>query len=112
MTTPMASNMKLLSDASSDTVDSMMYHQMIGSLIYLTNTRPDICFAVNTLSQFLTDTRHVHLIAAYHILRHLRGTVDYGLKYEVNQKINLEGYVDSNWAGSALQGVAFVCDQV
>ena len=60
MTTPMASNLKLLSDASSEAVDSMMYRQMIGSLMYLTNTRLDICFAVNTLSQFLTDPRHVH----------------------------------------------------
>ena len=48
MTTPMTSNLKLLSDASSETVDVMMYHQMIGSLMYLTNTRPDIFFAVNT----------------------------------------------------------------
>ena len=42
MTTPMPSNMNLLSDSSSDTVDAMMYHQMIGSLMYLTNMRPDI----------------------------------------------------------------------
>ena len=40
MTTPMASNMKILSDASSELVDATMYHQMIGSLMYLTNTRP------------------------------------------------------------------------
>ena len=51
MTTPMSSNMNLLSDASSDTVDAMMYHQMIGSLMYLTL---DIFFVVNTLSQFPT----------------------------------------------------------
>ena len=50
LTTPMASNLKLLSDASFDSVDAMMYLQMIGSLMYLTNTRPDICFVVNTLS--------------------------------------------------------------
>ena len=42
MTTPMASNLKLLSDASLEMVDSTMYYQMIGSLMYLTNTRPDI----------------------------------------------------------------------
>ena len=54
MTTPMALNMKLLSDASSEMVDAMMYHQMIRSLMYL---RPDICFVVNTL-------RHVHLMVA------------------------------------------------
>ena len=77
-----------------------MYHQMIGSLMYLTNMRPNICFAVNTLSQFLTNLRHVHLITAKHILRYLKGTLDYGLKYDANQKINLEGYVD--WAGSAI----------
>ena len=50
MATPMASNLKLLSDASSETVNATMYRQMIGSLMYLTNTRPDICFAVNTWS--------------------------------------------------------------
>ena len=78
MTTPMASNLKLLSDSSLETVDATMYHQMIGSLMYLTNKRPYIFFVVNTLSQFLTDPRHVHLIAAKHILRYLRGAVDYG----------------------------------
>ena len=50
----------------------------------------------------LIDQRHVHLISAKHILRYMRGTIDYGLKYEVNQKINLEGYVDSDWVGSVL----------
>ena len=42
------------------------------------------------------------MTAAKHILRYLRGTIDYGLKYEANQKINLEGYVDSDWARSAI----------
>ena len=59
MATPMASNLKLLSDASLETVDATMCCQMIGSLIYLTNTRPYICFAVKTL-------RHVHLMIAKH----------------------------------------------
>ena len=79
-----------------------MYRQMTGSLMYLTNTRPNIFFDLNTLSQFLMDLRHVHLIYAKHILRYLKGTIDHGLKYEANQKINLEGYVDSEWAGSAI----------
>ena len=47
------------------------------------------------------DMRHVHLIDAKHVPRNLKGTVDYGLKYDVNQKINLHGYVDSDWEGSA-----------
>ena len=98
----MASNLKLLSDVSSEAVYATMYHQMIGSLMYLMNTRTDICFVVNTLSQFLTDPRSVHLISTKHILRYLKGIVDYGIKYDVNQKINLEGYVDLDWAGSAI----------
>ena len=48
MTTPLASNMKLLSDASSELVEAMMYHQMISALMCLENLRPNICFAVNT----------------------------------------------------------------
>ena len=103
MTRPMASNMKLLSDASSESIDAMMYRQMIGSLMYL---RRDICFAVNKL-------RHVHLMVA----KHAGGTVDYGLKYDANQKINLEGYVDSYCAGSAINrkstlGFDSIWDQV
>ena len=50
MTSPMESNLKLLRDASTEAVDAMMYCQMIGSLMYLMNTRPDISFVVNTLS--------------------------------------------------------------
>ena len=48
------------------------------------------------------DPRHVHLIDANHILRYLKGTVDYGLKYKADQNIKLEVYVDSDWAGSAI----------
>ena len=72
MATPMAPNMKLLNDASSELVDATMYRQMIGSLMYLMNMRPDIFFVVNTLSQFLIDPRHVHLISRKHILGYLR----------------------------------------
>ena len=70
--------------------------------MYLTNMRPDICFVVNILSQFLTNLRHVNLISTKHILRYLKGRVDYGLKYKADQKINLEGYVDSDWVGSSI----------
>ena len=57
---------------------------------------------MNTLSRFLKDPRHVHLIAAKHIMRYLNGIVHYGLKFEENQKINLEGYVDLDCAGCAI----------
>ena len=90
MTTPMALNLKLLRDASSETVDATMYRQMSCSLMYLMNTRLDIFFAMNTL-------KHVHLMVAKHAVRYLKDTVEYGLKYDTNQKTNLDVYVDSNW---------------
>jgi len=60
MPTPMVTNLKLLSHTSSDRVDSTIYRKIIGSLMYLTNSRPDICFAVNTLRQYMVEPRRVH----------------------------------------------------
>ena len=99
MATPMTSNLKLLSVSSSVSVDATMYRHMICSLMCLTNTRPDTCFVVNDLNQFLTDPRHAHLVAK-HAVRYLKGTVEYGLRYDTNQKINPTVYVDSYWAGN------------
>ena len=76
MTTPMESNMKLLSDASLGAVDATMYCQMIGSLMYPMNTRPDILFAVNTLSQFPMDPRHTNLVEK-NAVRYLKRTFEY-----------------------------------
>ena len=73
---------------------------MIGSLMYLMNMRPKIYFVLNNLSYFLMNPRHVHLIVSKHVLRYLKGTVDYVLKYDVNQNINLHCYVDLDLAGS------------
>ena len=70
MATPTAPNMKLLSDASSESVDTTMYRQMIGSLMY---PRLDICFAMKTLETCSPDG-----------CKACRGTVDYGLKYNAN----------------------------
>ena len=64
--------------------------------MYLTNTRPDICFAVNTLSQYLVQPRWVHLVAAKHVMR----TIDFGLYYDVSHKYRLYGYTNPDWAGS------------
>ena len=70
MTTPMNSNLKLLQDDSSEAFDPTVYRQVIGSLMYLVNTRLDICFAVNALSQYMVAPRQVHWIAAKHVLRY------------------------------------------
>jgi hypothetical protein len=78
MNTPMETNLKLLVVTSSELVDATLYRQIIGSLMYLMNTRPDICFVVNTLSQYLVEPRRVHLVGAKHVMRYLKGMLDYG----------------------------------
>jgi hypothetical protein len=110
MTNPMMKNMNLLSDSSSDLVDPTMYRQLIGSLMYLVNIRPNICFFVNTLSQYMVEPRHVHWIIANHVLRYLHGTVGYGLRYVSDEDVKLLGYTDYDWEGSAVdQKITFKC---
>ena len=111
-TAPMESKLKLLSDASSESVDATMYRQMIGSLMYLTNMRPDICFAVNTLSQFLKDPRNVHLIAAKHILRYLMGSSMRRIKRLTWRVMLIQIGQAVPSIGRELQGVASVWDHV
>ena len=99
MNTRMETNLKLLVDTSSELVDATLYRQIIGSLMYLTNTRPNICFAVNTLSQYLVEPRRVHLVAK-HVMRYLKGTLDFGLCYTRDHDFKSIGYTDSDWDGS------------
>ena len=101
METPMVTNLRKLRDSDSNPVDSSLYQQLIGSLIYLVNTRLDIFFVVNMLSQLQVEPRHEHWIATKHILRYLRETIMYGLRYTSNSEVKLHGFTDSDWAGSA-----------
>ena len=98
MATPMDSNLKLLE--SLELVVVTHYRHIIGSLMYLTNTRPDICFAVKTLSQFLVQPIQVHLVATKHVMRNLKGTIEFGLYYDGNHDYRLYGYTNVDWAGS------------
>ena len=78
MYTPMETMLKLQVDTSLELVDATLYNQIIGSVMYLTNTRLDICFA---LSQYLVEPRRVDLVVAKHVMRYLKGTLGFGLCY-------------------------------
>jgi hypothetical protein len=68
--------------------------------MYLVNTRIDICFTVNTLSQFMVEKRHEHWLATKHVFRYLRGTIEYDLRYLGDGEVKLQGYINSNWVGN------------
>lgn len=96
MSTPMTTNLKKLGDFESELVDPMSYRKLIGSLMYLVNTRSDICFFVNTLSYFMVESRRVHWVEAKHVLKYLCGIVEYGLRYVRVGIVELQGYTDSS----------------
>jgi hypothetical protein len=102
MTTPMVSNMKLVHDTNSETVDFTLYRKMVGSLMYLMNMRLDICIVVNTLIQYMEHPIQVHLVTEKHVMRYLKGTLDYGLRYVIDHELGLYGYLDSYWVSSIL----------
>ena len=87
MATPMITNWKKIDSSEDDEVGPTLYKQLIGSLMYLVNTRPDIYYAVNTLSQFMEEPRRAHWSTTKHELKYLKGTVEYGLKYTKSNEI-------------------------
>ena len=69
--------MKMKLDNEGESADSTKYRELVGSLIYLmTSTLPDLSFIVSKLSQFLSEPKQQHLVAAKHVLRYLKNTVD------------------------------------
>ena len=101
MSTTMATNFRKLDAFESKSVDPTLYCQLIGSLMYLVNTRPDISFVVNTLNWFMVEPRRVQYSTTKHILRYIASIVDYGMDYVRGDGVRLVGYLDSNWEGCA-----------
>lgn len=98
--TPMAPNEKLSKYDGKEKVDASIYRSLVGSLIYLTHTRPDIVHAVSIVSRFMSEPSKAHLTAAKRILRYVKGTKSYGILYKTEDDYKLTGYTDSDWAGS------------
>eukprot|EP00253_Pinus_taeda_P004112 PITA_04112 len=77
------------------------YRHLVEALMFLVNACPDICFAVNTLSQHMVEPHHIYWIGAKNLLRYLHGTITYGLRYTAGE-VSLLGYTDVDWAGSVV----------
>ena len=74
------------------------YRELIGRLLYLTITRPDITFAVHKLSQFLQKPTDVHLNDAHRVLKYLKGNLGQGLFYSSSSELCLNAFADADWA--------------
>ena len=89
-------NLKLSKDDGDLLPNPRTYQRLVGSLVYLTITRPDISCAVNLVSQFITSPRHLHLTTVKRIIQYLLGTVTRGLYYPKGNPLKLTAYVDAD----------------
>ncbi|KAF7112693.1 hypothetical protein RHSIM_RhsimUnG0203300 [Rhododendron simsii] len=96
VTTPIESGVEVKKSEVGD-VDPTYFKSLVGSLRYLTCTRPDILYGVGLISQYMETPDQSHLNAAKRILRYVNGTVNDGFFYTSTQDFNLVGYSDSDW---------------
>ncbi|KAG8478195.1 hypothetical protein CXB51_027990 [Gossypium anomalum] len=98
--TPVALGEKLSSTSEHDRVDERGYRSLVGCLFCLTATRPDILYAVGLLSRFMHCCNVAHFKAAKRVLRYVKGTLNFGVKFGRSKELKLVGYSDSDWASS------------
>ena len=98
--TPMNSSTKLSLDPSEVEVSPTLYRSIIGSLLYLTASRPDIAFSMGVCAQYQATLKESHLTAVKRIIRYINGTLDYGLWYSKDSNDCLASYSDADWAES------------
>ena len=99
LSTPMEQNLKITLKKGNEFENATNYKQLVGSLIYLTTTRPNISFVVGILSRFMQKPCEGHWSVAKRVLKYLKGTQDFGLKYSKVDDFNLIGYFDLDFDG-------------
>lgn len=96
---PIVPGHKLTKVGAGDAVDPTAFKQLVGSLRYLTATRPDLIYSVNLVSRYMENPNEQHVLAAKRILRYVKGTSNYGIRYKQGEGEKLVGFVDSDYAG-------------
>jgi len=95
--TPMDNSLRLHQDDSELLTDVLSYRRLVRRLLYLTTTRPDVSFATQQLSQFMSKPTCSHLAAAVRVLKYLKGRLGQGLFFSRDSQIQLTGFSDADW---------------
>jgi hypothetical protein len=103
ISTPMGTNDNLDNNASGNMVDQKLYHSMIGSLLYVTASKPDVMFNACMCARFQASPRQSHLKAIKRILRYLKHTQNVDLWYLKGAKFERVGYSDSDYVGCKVE---------
>lgn len=107
--TPMEIGLKLTKDNHEESVDPTLFRSLVGCLMYLTATRPDIMFPVSLVSRFMENPKKSHWEAAKRILRYVKGTLNHGIKYSQVQSPKLVGFSDSDYGGNLVDSKSTTC---
>ncbi|GKE53143.1 putative RNA-directed DNA polymerase [Tanacetum coccineum] len=97
--TPMMVNQKLFIEKKAKLADKNRYQRLVGKLIYLSHTRPDITYAVGVVSRFMHQPQVAHMNAVLRIVRYLKGTAGHGVLFRSNGHLNIQMYTYADWAG-------------
>ncbi|BAT90084.1 hypothetical protein VIGAN_06125700, partial [Vigna angularis var. angularis] len=103
---PMEVNLKLLRDESEKGIYETEFKQIIGSLWFLCNSRPELAFCLGLISRFMGSSKRSHLLTAKRVLRYVQGTIDHGILFAIGkQKFELEsvGYTDTDHGGDLVE---------
>ncbi|GKB90101.1 RNA-directed DNA polymerase [Tanacetum coccineum] len=95
---PMPTHLKLSADKGTPLTNVGVYRRLVGRLLYLTMTRPEISYVVQHLSQFVAEPKDTHLYAALYLLRYLKGSISKGLFYPQQSQLKVTGFSDADWA--------------
>ena len=94
----MSINEKLAKDENGVSIDPTLFRSMIVSLLYLTASRPDICFSVGVCARYQANPKESHLAVVKRIIRYVNGTANYGIWFFKDTNSGLIGYSDADWA--------------
>ncbi|XXG68728.1 hypothetical protein AAC387_Pa06g1749 [Persea americana] len=97
--TPMSTTVKLSLDSAGKEYNETLYRSMIGSLLYLTASRPDISFSVGVCARYPSKPNESHVSAVKRILKYIGGTIDYGIWMSKDTNTANVGFSDADWAG-------------
>lgn len=96
--TPMDANVKLTREDGELLDDSSQYRRIIGKLLYLTITMPDLTYSVNYLSQFMSNPRTSHLKVVHRVLQYVKNTVGQGVFLKAENSLTIKAFADADWA--------------
>ena len=100
--TPFLSGVRLEDGWDTPLAENILYRKLVGSLLYLTHSRPNLSYAVGAVSKFMQESHELHWKDTKRILRYVQGTITFGIHYAVDSTLDLISFTNFNWVGDSI----------